>query len=85
MNVLVFGGTGFVGREVVRQALAAHDQVAATYLTRSPDAPAPAWFAVDIRDRAQVSELTARLNPDVVINAAYQQADWASRPSVRRR
>ena len=78
MTVLVVGGSGYLGREVVRQALTAGHQVAATYLTRPADLDGPAWYALDIRHREQVADLVAVVKPDVIINAAYQQADWAS-------
>ena len=78
MTVLIVGGSGFLGSEVARQSLAARRQVAATYLTRPADVDGPSWFAVDIRDREQVADLVAVVKPDVVINAAFQQADWAS-------
>jgi dTDP-4-dehydrorhamnose reductase len=77
MRVLVVGGSGFLGREVARQSLAAGHQVAATYLTRPADIAA-AWHAMDIRDRRQVAEQVTAIKPDLVVNAAFQQADWAS-------
>lgn len=78
MAVLVVGGSGFLGSEVVRQAQAAGHHVAATYLTRQPDVDGASWFALDIRNRQQVADLMAVVKPEVVINTAFQQADWAS-------
>jgi dTDP-4-dehydrorhamnose reductase len=78
MTVLIVGGSGFLGSEVARQSLAAGRHVAATYLTRPAGVDGASWFAVDIRDRQQVAELMAVVKPDVVINAAFQKADWAS-------
>jgi dTDP-4-dehydrorhamnose reductase len=78
MIVLVVGGSGFLGREVARQAMAAGDQVAATYLTRPTGAGGAVGHAVDIRDRQQVADLVTAIRPDLVINAAYQKSDWAS-------
>jgi dTDP-4-dehydrorhamnose reductase len=78
MTVLVVGGSGFLGREVARQATAAGCQVAATYLTRPIGVGGAAEYAVDIRDRVQVADLVAAIRPSWVINAAYQKADWAS-------
>jgi dTDP-4-dehydrorhamnose reductase len=78
MTVLVIGGSGFLGGEVVRQALAAGHQVAATYLTRPTEMAGTAWHAMDIRDRQQVTDLVTAIKPDLVINAAFQKADWAS-------
>lgn len=78
MVILVVGGSGFLGREVVRRAKAAGHGVAASYLTRPCDVNGVAEFRTDIRDRDQIVALAAAVNPEVIINAAYQQADWAS-------
>jgi dTDP-4-dehydrorhamnose reductase len=78
MRVLVIGGSGFLGGEIARQALASHDQVAATYLTQPGDLDGLSWFALDVRERKQVADLMALVMPDVVINAAFRQDDWAS-------
>jgi dTDP-4-dehydrorhamnose reductase len=78
MTVLVVGGSGFLGREVARQSLAAGHQVAATYLTRPTNIAGTAWHAMDIRNRQQVADLVTVIKPDLLINAAYQKADWAT-------
>jgi dTDP-4-dehydrorhamnose reductase len=78
MTVLVVGGSGFLGREVARQATAAGGRVAATYLTRPIGVGGATGYAVDIRDHVQVADLVAAIRPKWVINAAYQKADWAS-------
>ncbi|WP_344163011.1 SDR family oxidoreductase [Nocardiopsis rhodophaea] len=80
MTVLVVGGSGLLGGEVVRQSVAHGHQVAATYLTRPPDIPinGVSWSALDVRNRQDVAALVAAVRPVVVINAAYQQSDWAS-------
>jgi dTDP-4-dehydrorhamnose reductase len=78
MTVLVVGGSGFLGSEVARQSLAAGHQVAATYLTRPTYVAGTAWHAMDIRDRQQVADLVTAIKPNLVINAAFQKADWAS-------
>ncbi|MFC5185498.1 sugar nucleotide-binding protein [Actinomadura harenae] len=78
MLVLVAGGSGFLGREVVRRSLAAGHEVAAAYRTRPVGVAGAAWHAVDIRDRTQVVDLVTAVRPDVVVNAAFRQGDWAS-------
>jgi dTDP-4-dehydrorhamnose reductase len=78
MTVLVVGGSGFLGGEVVRQSLAANRQVAATYLRRQADVDGASWFALDVRSRHRVADLVAAVRPDVVVNAAFRQTDWAS-------
>jgi dTDP-4-dehydrorhamnose reductase len=67
MSVLVFGGTGGLGRELVRQARSAGQQVIAA---GSRDA--------DLRRVEQVAALVGRVRPTVVINAGYRQDDWAA-------
>jgi dTDP-4-dehydrorhamnose reductase len=78
VTVLIVGGSGFLGSKLVRQSLVADRQVAATYLTRPADVVGASWFAADIRDRPQIADVVAAVQPDVIINAAFQQADWAS-------
>ncbi|GAB3751606.1 SDR family oxidoreductase [Microlunatus parietis] len=77
MILLVVGGSGFLGREVVRQGVAAGHRVTATHLTRPPGAEVSSE-KLDVRDRAAVEDLVSRVRPDVVINTAYQSKDWAS-------
>lgn len=78
MDLLVVGGSGYLGGEVVRQALAARRSVAATHLTRRGEVTGVAWHALDVRDRPGVVDLVSALRPAVVVNAAYRQSDWAS-------
>lgn len=67
------GGSGFLGREVVRQAREAGHRVTSTYL-RSGGGDR----RLDVRDRAAVGLLVDELRPDVIVNAAYVQADWVT-------
>ncbi|AEV84078.1 dTDP-4-dehydrorhamnose reductase [Actinoplanes sp. SE50] len=72
MRLLVIGGSGLLGREVVRQARLAGHRVTATAFRR------PTGPRLDIRDRSAVAALVAADNPEVVVNAAYLQSDWAT-------
>nr|WP_062338061.1 sugar nucleotide-binding protein [Herbidospora sakaeratensis] len=78
MRILVVGGTGFLGAELVRQATTHGHLVAATCFTRPGAAPEVDWRALDIRDRAAVARLVDDVAPDVVVNAAYRQSDWTT-------
>ncbi|MFY1694157.1 sugar nucleotide-binding protein [Solwaraspora sp. WMMA2101] len=81
MRLLVVGGSGFLGREIVRQTRRAGHLVAATFHRRPPSADLGAgvdWHALDIRIRDDVARVAAMARPDVIVNAAYRQSDWAS-------
>ncbi|MBN6055930.1 sugar nucleotide-binding protein [Nonomuraea sp. RK-328] len=78
MRLLIVGGSGFLGGELARRAIAEGHTVAATFLTRPGDAPDVGWSPLDVRDRAAVADLVSALAPDVVVNAAYRKADWTS-------
>jgi dTDP-4-dehydrorhamnose reductase len=78
VDLLVVGGSGFLGLEITRQAKRAGHSVVATYHTRFPSIPGVGWRMVDIRHRDDVTALALQARPDVVINAAYRQSDWAT-------
>jgi dTDP-4-dehydrorhamnose reductase len=74
-RLLITGGTGYLGAELVRQALAAGHDVTATFLTRGPPAgDGTAWERLDIRDAAAVAALLERLRPQAVIHTAFRQS-----------
>lgn len=73
-RLLVTGGTGFLGGELLRQALPAGYAVAATYFSQEPPArDGVTWAPLDVRDSFAVEELVDRLRPDVVIHTAFLQ------------
>ncbi|GGJ90776.1 dTDP-4-dehydrorhamnose reductase [Pilimelia anulata] len=76
MTLLVVGGSGLLGRELIRQARRSGTSVAAT-VHRAP-AAGPDRHRLDIRDRAAVAALVRRLRPTTIVNAAHRQADWAT-------
>ncbi|MEV4012324.1 sugar nucleotide-binding protein [Nonomuraea angiospora] len=79
MRILIVGGSGFLGAELVRQSsTGAGEVVAATCLTRPGTAPGVDWLQLDVRDRTAVVDVISAFGPDVVINAAYRQSDWAT-------
>ncbi|GHF74294.1 sugar nucleotide-binding protein [Streptomyces griseosporeus] len=56
MKLLIIGGSGFLGGELIRQAVAAEREgreVVATYATRPGDAPADRWYRLDLREAGQ--------------------------------
>jgi dTDP-4-dehydrorhamnose reductase len=58
-RLVVTGGSGYLGRELVRRARAAGWEVDAT--------------RVEVRDPAAVRDLLARARPDAVVHTAYRQ------------
>ncbi|TQS40659.1 sugar nucleotide-binding protein [Cryptosporangium phraense] len=102
MKILVVGGSGFLGWEVVRVGLAAGHDVVATYYGNpvrggavgggavgggavgggAPGGGAGAvgveWRRVDVRSREGTVALGTAVRPDVIVNAAYRQSDWAT-------
>jgi dTDP-4-dehydrorhamnose reductase len=76
VDLLVIGGSGFLGRAVTRQALLAGHRVVATCHAHVPPADDVDWRTVDIRRRDDVASLAAGVRPEVIVNAAYLQSDW---------
>jgi dTDP-4-dehydrorhamnose reductase len=72
VDLLVVGGSGYLGREVARQARLAGQRVVVT--RHRADG---AGHRLDVRDRAEVVTLVGAVRPAVVVNAAYRQSDWA--------
>ncbi|MCZ7417458.1 MULTISPECIES: SDR family oxidoreductase [unclassified Streptomyces] len=77
MDILIAGGSGFLGRELARRARAAGHGVTATFATRPADVPGVCWLPMDLRRAEEVTAVLAEAGPDAVVNAAYRQADWA--------
>ncbi|MFI9311331.1 SDR family oxidoreductase [Streptomyces triculaminicus] len=77
MRVLIIGGSGFLGAELVRQATAAGHSTAATYATRPGDVSPAVWCPLDLRDAGRLDAVMAEIGPQVVINTSSRRADWA--------
>ncbi|WP_310721234.1 SDR family oxidoreductase [Streptomyces lydicus] len=77
MTILIVGGSGFLGSELVRQARTAGHTTVATYATKPGDASPTAWCPLDLRDAGSLDAVMAEVNPRVVINASSGRADWA--------
>ncbi|GAA4949712.1 dTDP-4-dehydrorhamnose reductase [Nonomuraea thailandensis] len=77
MKMLIVGGSGFLGGELVRRCAAEGHDVAATCLSRPGERAQATWLRVDVRERRDVAAAIDTFRPEVTINAAYRQGDWA--------
>ena len=72
LRMLVTGGSGYLGRWVVRLARAGWD-VTATYLTHpvhQADEPGALWRQLDVRDEAAVVALVQEVCPAAIVHTA---------------
>jgi len=73
-RLFITGGTGYLGGELLRQALAAGYVVAASYFSQAPPAASPAvWVPLDVRDALAVEDALDQLRPEIVIHTAFRQ------------
>lgn len=77
MTVLIIGGSGFLGAELVRRSAAAGHATAATFATRPGTTPGVAWHALDLRAPRRVEAVVAEVRPRLVVNATSGASDWA--------
>jgi dTDP-4-dehydrorhamnose reductase len=73
-RLLITGGTGYLGTELVRQALKAGWDVAATSFSRRFSADAARYLYLDVRDQRAVEQAFDALRPAAVVHTAYRQA-----------
>ncbi|MEU9955020.1 sugar nucleotide-binding protein [Streptomyces sp. NPDC050982] len=77
MKVLIVGGSGFLGTELVRRAAAAGWETAATYCSRAGGLAEAAWYRLDLRSPGDVDEVLDAVAPSAVIDATSGGSDWA--------
>ncbi|MEU0216564.1 sugar nucleotide-binding protein [Streptomyces sp. NPDC006265] len=77
MTVMIIGGSGFLGAELVRRAVSAGRRPAATFHSRPGSGDGAAWHHLDLRDPAGLEEVLDIVAPAAVINATSGGADWA--------
>jgi dTDP-4-dehydrorhamnose reductase len=63
MDLLVIGGSGFLGREITRQARRAGARVVATFHRHGLPIAGVDWRPLDIRRRDEVTALVQRPDP----------------------
>lgn len=70
MRVLVIGGSGFIGRYLVRRLGAAPHQVWATYRSRPPEPDGNSWRRVELSGADALQGLFQQSRPEVVVHLA---------------
>ncbi|ROS61197.1 dTDP-4-dehydrorhamnose reductase [Frigoribacterium sp. PhB160] len=78
MRMLVLGGRGLLGGELLSQARAQEIEAIGTSTLATTPSGGSAWRQLDLRDRQATIELIQATRADVVINVAYRQSDWAT-------
>jgi dTDP-4-dehydrorhamnose reductase len=76
VRILIAGGSGYLGTELARQAVAAGYEVVATYRSAAGVLTGCEWRQLDVRAGIDVRALINGTSPDVVLNAAYRYDDW---------
>ncbi|WP_431776623.1 SDR family oxidoreductase [Streptomyces cucumeris] len=76
MTVLIIGGSGFLGTELVRQVTSAGRVTAATFNSGPGVTPSVSWHRLDFRDPRALDKVIDAVEPSVVINASSGDADW---------
>jgi dTDP-4-dehydrorhamnose reductase len=71
-RLLITGGTGYLGTELIQRARAGGWDVGATSFSRLPNDQGSAWMQLDIRDEPAVARAFDAWRPDVVIHTAYR-------------
>ena len=70
-RVLVIGGSGFIGRHLVRRLLEAGDHVVAgTFLSKPPAQEGCSWHQLELTAPADLERLFRFIRPDVVVHLA---------------
>jgi len=71
-RLLITGGTGYLGAELIQRARAGGWNVGATSFSSLPDNEGIDWIRLDIRDQPAVTRAFDAWRPDIVIHTAYR-------------
>ncbi|MCF3178741.1 sugar nucleotide-binding protein [Streptomyces polychromogenes] len=76
MTVLIIGGSGFLGTELLRQARSAGRSRAGTFNSLPGEAPGTSWHHLDLQDHRRIDEVLDAVQPSVVINSSSGNSNW---------
>lgn len=77
--LLVTGASGYLGRDVARQAVQAGWRVVGTYRREPLDIAGVTWQPLDVRDREAVAVFVQTLQPAAIVHCAVVEPnDWAT-------
>ncbi|MFI8350222.1 SDR family oxidoreductase [Streptomyces sp. NPDC085596] len=76
MTVLIIGGSGFLGTELLRLARVAGWSAVATFHSRPGDPAGGVWHQLDVRDPVRVEAVLKAVSPRAVIDVTSGGADW---------
>ena len=76
MRVLVVGGSGLLGREVLRRGVGAGLSLVGTFYSGEIGVPGVSARRLDVTDRDAVRALVAEVRPDAVVATPYRYDDW---------
>ncbi|MGW4194971.1 SDR family oxidoreductase [Streptomyces sp. NPDC005004] len=76
MTVLIVGGSGFLGAELVRQGRSVGWEMAATFHSHPGTGADVSWHRLDLRNPVDLQEVLEAVSPQVVINASSGGAEW---------
>lgn len=78
-TLLITGASGYLGRELARQAVAAGFNVIGAYRRESRSIDGVRWERLDVRDAAATLRLIAAIDPEIIIHTAVvEPLDWAT-------
>lgn len=76
MRIFITGGTGYLGRALIRQARKRRWQIGASAYTQIPPGDDDiTWTRFDIRDQHAITDAFKVFRPELVIHTAYRQRE----------